>query len=282
MGDKTKLAGAIAMLLTALLWSAGGLAIKMADWNPFAIAGARSLLASLMILVWLRRPEFTFSMPQIAAAVANALTMLFFVIANKTTTAANAILLQYTAPVFTAFIGAWLLKEKTRPEHWVSIVFIMAGMAIMFADKIGGGGATGDAIALLSAVTFSLYLVFIRMQKNASPLESILLSHWIVAGVCLFASFFQPLPQLSAKSAAAILVLGILQIGIPSFLIVYALKRISALSANLIAVAEPVLNPLWVFLFLGERPGLNTLVGGAIIIASVAAASLVGARRHEE
>jgi drug/metabolite transporter (DMT)-like permease len=280
MGDKTKLAGAFAMLLTALLWSAGGLAIKMADWNPFAIAGSRSLLASLMILAWLRRPKFNFSMPQIAAAVANALTMLFFVIANKTTTAANAILLQYTAPVFTAFLGAWLLKEKTRPEHWVSIVFVMAGMAIMFADKIGGG-ATGDAIALLSAVTFSLYLVFIRMQKNASPLESILLSHWIVAGICLLASFFQPLPQLSAKTAAAILVLGILQVGIPSFLIVYAIKRISALSANLIAVAEPVLNPLWVFLFLGERPGLNTLVGGAIIISSVAAASLVGARRRE-
>jgi drug/metabolite transporter (DMT)-like permease len=134
----------------------------------------------------------------------------------------------------------------------------------------------------LSAVTFSLYLVFIRMQKNASPLESILLSHWIVAGICLFASLFQPLPQLSARSVAVILVLGIVQIGIPSLLIVFAIKRISALSANLIAVAEPVLNPLWVFLFLGERPGLNTLVGGAIIISAIAAASLVGARRRGE
>jgi drug/metabolite transporter (DMT)-like permease len=183
------------------------------------------------------------------------------------------------APVFTAFIGAALLKERTRMEHWASIFFVAVGMTIMFADKLGGGQLFGDAIALMSAVTFSLYLVFMRMQKEGSPLESNLMSQWIAAGVCLMVSLFLPMPQFTQKSVAAILVLGVVQIGISSILIAYAIKRISAVSANLIAVIEPVLNPVWVFLFLGEYPGMNTIIGGAVILFAVTGVSMISARR---
>ena len=185
MGQNDKIVGVLMMAATASLWSMAGLFIKVIDWNPFAIAGVRSFIASLVILAFLRKPKIHWSFPQVAAAVANAVTMLLFVVANKTTTAANAILLQYMAPVFTAFIGAALLKEKTRIEHWVSIFFVAVGMTIMFANKLDGGQLFGDAIALTSAVTFSLYIVFMRMQKEGSPLESNLLSQWIAAGVCL-------------------------------------------------------------------------------------------------
>jgi drug/metabolite transporter (DMT)-like permease len=279
MGQKDKIAGVLMMAATASLWSIAGLVIKVIDWNPFAIAGARSFIASLVILAILRKPKVHWSFPQVAAAVANAVTMLLFVAANKTTTAANAILLQYMAPVFTAFIGAALLKEKTRTEHWVSIFFVAVGMTIMFAGKFDGGRLFGDAIALMSAVTFSLYIVFMRMQKEGSPLESNLLSQWIAAGVCLTVSLFLPMPQFTQKSVAAILLLGIVQIGIPSILIAYAIKRISAVSANLIAVIEPVLNPVWVFLVLGEYPGINTIIGGAIILLAVTGVSMISARR---
>ena len=195
MGKNDRIAGVLMMAATASLWSIAGLLIKVIDWHPIAIAGVRSLIASLVILAFLRKPNIHWSFPQVAAAVANAVTMLLFVVANKTTTAANAILLQYMAPVFTAFIGAALLKEKTRLEHWVSILFVMVGMTIMFADKLDGGQFFGDAIALMSAVTFSLYIVFMRMQKEGSPLESNLMSQWIAAGVCLTASLFLPMPQ---------------------------------------------------------------------------------------
>ena len=279
MGKNDRIAGVLMMAATASLWSIAGLLIKVIDWHPIAIAGVRSLIASLVILAFLRKPKIHWSFPQVAAAVANAVTMLLFVVANKTTTAANAILLQYMAPVFTAFIGAALLKEKTRLEHWVSIFFVMVGMTIMFANKLDGGQFFGDAIALMSAVTFSLYIVFMRMQKEGSPLESNLMSQWIAAGVCLTASLFLPMPQFTQESVAAILVLGIVQIGIPSILIAFAIRRISAVSANLIAVIEPVLNPLWVFLALGEYPGINTIIGGAVILAAVTGVSMIGARR---
>ncbi len=279
MGQKDKIAGVLMMAATASLWSIAGVFIKVIDWNPFAIAGIRSFIASLVILAFLRNPKINWSFPQVAAAVANAVTMLLFVAANKTTTAANAILLQYLAPVFTAFIGAVLLKEKTRIEHWVAIFFVAVGMTIMFANKLDGGQLFGDAIALTSAVTFSLYIVFMRMQKEGSPHESNLLSQWIAAAVCLIVSLFLPMPQFTPKSVAAILVLGTVQIGIAAILMAYAIKRISAVSANLIAVIEPVLNPLWVFLVLGEYPGMNTIIGGAVILFAVTGVSVIGARR---
>ncbi|HQQ27926.1 MAG TPA: DMT family transporter [Syntrophales bacterium] len=279
MGRNDKIAGMVTMIATASLWSLGGLFIKVIDWNPFAIAGIRSVIASLLILAFLRKPKITMSFPQVGAAVANALTMLLFVVANKTTTAANAILLQYMAIVFTAFIGAPLLKERIRAEHWISILFVMAGMTIMFANKLVSGGIFGDAAALASAVTFSLYFVFMRMQKDGSPLESNLLAHWFAAGTCLTVCLFLPAPQFTEKSVAAILVLGVAQIGVPAILIAYAIKRISAISANLIAVIEPLLNPLWVFLVVGENPGMNTMIGGSVILIAVTWVSVIGARR---
>jgi len=267
------------MVGTASLWSMGGLLIKLIDWHPFAIAGMRSFIASLVILAFIKRPVFHFSFAQVAAAVSYAVTMILFVMANKTTTAANAILLQYIAPVLTAFIGAALLKERTRMEHWISILFVAAGMIIMFMDEIGGGQMFGNIIALCSALTFSLYFVFMRMQKEGSPFESNILAHWITAGACLAVSLFLPAPHITLKASAAMLVLGAVQMGIPSILISIGIKRISALSANLIAVIEPVFNPVWVFLIIGEFPGWNTVVGGAVIITAVTAVSLIGAKR---
>jgi drug/metabolite transporter (DMT)-like permease len=279
MEKRLKIAGSAAMIATASLWSLGGLFIKIIDWNPAAIAGMRSFIASIVILMFLKKPKLHLSFPQVAAALANAATMLLFVMANKMTSAANAILLQYIAPVLTAFIGAAILKERTRIEHWVSIVFVAAGMIIMFADKLGGGYLLGNILALMSAFTFSLYFVFLRKQKDGSPVESVLLSHWITAAICLVASLFLPAPNFTLNSVAAILVLGIVQIGIPSLLIAFAIKRITAVSANLIAVIEPVLNPVWVYLVIGENPGISTLIGGAVIIASVTGVSIVSSRR---
>jgi drug/metabolite transporter (DMT)-like permease len=271
--------GILAMAATAFLWSLAGLFIKVIDWHPIFIAGMRSFIASIIILAYLRRPKITFSFPQIAAAIANALTMLLFVSANKMTTAANAILLQYFAPVVTAILGAVLLRERPRPEQFIALPFVAAGLALMFIDDLGGGHLFGDTLALLSAFTFSLYFVFMRKQKNGSPLESILLSHWLTAAIALGCAFYLPLPRITPQALGAVAVLGLVQIGAAAILFSIAIKRVSAMQANLIAVIEPVFNPLWVFLALGEAPGFKTLAGGVIVIAAVTAASIINTKR---
>jgi len=281
MENTNKSAGILAMAATAFLWSIAGLFIKVIDWNPIAIAGMRSFVASIVILIYIKRPVIHFSFPQIAAAVANAATMLLFVSANKTTTAANAIILQYIAPVSTAFIGAFLLKERTRIEHYAAIPVVAAGMIVMFFDELGGGRLFGNILAVMSAVTFGFYFVFMRMQKDGSPLESILLSHWLTAGICIIISLFLPVPHVAAKSLVAIAVLGIVQVGISSVLFSFAIKRISAVSAILIAVIEPVFNPIWVFFAIGEAPGAYALAGGGIIVLAVTIASIINAHRRE-
>lgn len=279
MTTRANALGILAMAVTAFLWSIAGLFIKIIDWNPLTIAGFRSLIASLVVLLYLKRPKFHWSFPQVAAAFANAATMLLFVSANKTTTSANAILLQYVGPVFTAFIGAALLRERARLEHWIAFLLVALGMILMFMDKLGGGRTLGNVLALLSAITFSFYFVFMRMQKDGSPLESILLSHWIVAAIGIVASMFLPIPSVSLKAVGAIAVLGLFQVGLAAILFAAAITRISAVSANLIAVIEPVFNPIWVFLALGETPGPNAVIGGLIIVVAVTGASVFGAMR---
>ncbi|RPH51657.1 MAG: EamA/RhaT family transporter [Desulfobacteraceae bacterium] len=276
-----KSVGILAMAATAFLWSLAGLFIKVIDWNPIAIAGMRSFVASIVILVYLKRPVIHLSFPQIAAAIANAATMLLFVSANKTTTAANAIILQYIAPVLTAFTGAIMLKERTRIEHYAAIPVVAAGMIVMFFDELGGGKLFGNILAVMSAVTFSFYFVFMRMQKDGSPLESILLSHWLTAGICIVISFFLPAPHISTKALLAIAVLGVVQVGVSSILFSIAIKRVSAVSAILVAVIEPVFNPIWVFFAIGEAPGTYALAGGGIIVLAVTAASIITAHRRE-
>ena len=125
----------------------------------------------------------------------------------------------------------------------------------MFMDKLGGGRLAGDILALLSALTFSLTFIFMRMQKGGSSLESMLLAHGLTAVIGLTVSLFLPAPHLSAKALISVAILGIFQVGLAAVLFAYALKHISAVTANLIAVIEPVFNPIWVFLVLGEAPG---------------------------
>jgi len=281
MENPNKSVGIFAMAATAFLWSIAGLFIKVIDWNPIAIAGMRSLIASIIIFSYLKHPKIHFSFPQIAAAIANAATMLLFVSANKTTTAANAIILQYFAPVLTVFIGAILLKERTRIEHFTALPLVMAGIVFMFFDELSYGKLFGNVLAIMSAITFSFYFVFMRMQKDGSPLESILLSHWLTAGICIIVSLFLPLPHITLKSLVAIAVLGIVQIGLSAVLFSIAIKRVSAVQANLIAVIEPVFNPVWVFFAIREAPGIHAMIGGGIIVLAVTITSIINARRKE-
>ncbi len=277
--SREELLGAAAMAACAFLWSLAGIFIKLIDWHPLAIAGGRSLVAAVFILAVVRRPHFSFSKAQIAAALANAATMLLFVYANKATTSANAILLQYGSPVYTALLGALILKEKPRAEHWAALVAVLGGIALLFMDGLGGGSLSGNLAAVAAGLTFALYVVFMRKQKDGSPLESVLLAHGLVAAVSIIAALFLPAPRLSARAVGAIIGLGVLQIGLASVFFAYGIKRVRAIESVLIGVIEPVLNPLWVFLATGETPGPQAVAGGSIVILAVLVSSAVAIRR---
>jgi len=255
------------LVLTAILWSLGGVLIKSVKWNPVAIAGARSAIASLVMLAYIRRPRFTWSRAQILAAIFYAGTVILFVTANKLTTAANAILLQYGAPIYVAIFGSIILKEKTTTADWITISLVILGMFLFFLDELRPGDLSGNIIAILSGITFALYIVFMRKQKDESPIESTLLGN--ILTVIIGLPFMLSSSPETRSSWIGILLLGTIQLGISYILYSIAIKDVTALEAILIPIIEPVLNPVWVFLAMGETPGRWAFVGGAIILASV-------------
>jgi drug/metabolite transporter (DMT)-like permease len=271
------------------------------------ISGARSFFAALVLLAFRAfRPPYRENMQDGAAAgfsgqtggqaaaalkelraarfftflggLSYAATMILFVTANKLTSPANAILLQYSAPVWAALFGWAVAGEKPFREHWGALVLVLLGLFIFFRDDLGGGNILGDILALASGVCFGLNSAAMRMIKRGNPADSMLLAHIITFVFCLpFFFFYAPYPD--TGMALSILFMGIIQIGAASQLFSYGIKRITAVQAMLTAMVEPVLNPVWVLLVTGEKPSVSAMIGGAVIIGSVAASSLIGWRR---
>lgn len=255
------------LVLAAVLWSFGGLLIKSVTWNPMAIAGVRSAISVLVLLAVIRKKHFTFSFSQIAGAVFYAATMITFVCANKLTTAANAIILQYTAPIYVALLGIWLLKEKVQLSDWIVIIAAILGICLFFIDKVSIGNQLGNILALISGVTFALMIVFLRMQKDSFPISSVFMGN-ILTAVLMTPFMFYAVPK-DVNSWGALVLLGTFQLGLSYILYSIAIKNATALEAVMIPLMEPVLNPLWVLIFLGEKPTQWAFIGGAIVILSL-------------
>lgn len=267
------------LVITALLWSLGGLLIKSVAWNPLAIAGMRSAIALLPMLAFTKRSRFTWSGAQLGGAVAYAATVSLFVVANKLTTAANAILLQYTAPIYVALFGTWFLGEKATKTDWLAIGATFGGMLLFFADRLSPGGMLGNFIAILSGIAFAGTAMCLRKQKNASPLESVILGNILTAFIGLPFMFSGPYPD--ATGWAALLLLGLFQLGFSYILYATAMKHVTALEGILIPILEPILNPVWVALLLGEKPGRFAVVGGLIVLAAVTGRSAATLRQPQ-
>lgn len=258
--------GILFLIGSASLWSIGGLLIKSVSWHPLAIAGMRSLIAALLMLMYRRKFEFNWSPVQIWGAVAYTATVIAFVAATKLTTAANAILIQYSAPIFVALFAHWFLGEKTSKLDWLTIGVTLSAMALFFMDDISVGNFWGNMIALFSGISFAAVTLLSRKQKDGSPLESFFLGNIVTALVGL------PFMLQSAPNPSgwiSLILLGVVQLGISYILYAEAIKHVTALEGILIPVIEPILNPIWVFLFLHEAPGKWAMVGGAIVLISV-------------
>jgi drug/metabolite transporter (DMT)-like permease len=262
-----------AIFLCAVLWSTSGLFIKILDWHPVVIAGSRSLVAALFMFTLRflspRRRVVPFKLAHLwGGGIAYFFTLVLFVIANKLTASANAILLQYSAPIWAALLGWGLAREKLRGGQWAALGMVMAGLLLFFKDGLSGGSFLGDSLALISGITFGASSVFMRIQKEGDPADTMLLAH-IIAAVFSIPFFFTAPPVLNPVNIGTILFMGFIQIGLASALFAYGIKRISAVQAMLTAAIEPVLNPIWVLLITGEQPAVLAILGGGIIIAAV-------------
>ncbi len=260
------------LALTAVLWSMGGLLIKSVALHPLAIASLRSLVGGLVMALYQRKFNFIWTRAQWGAAISFALTVGLFVAATKLTTAANAIFLQYTAPIYVALLSVPILKEKVTKLDWTVLAVIVAGMLVFFAEDVSPENTLGNIIAIGSGVAFAGIAICLRLQKGKSTFESILLGHGLIAVVGLPFLLMGPLP--TVMDGVLILVLGIFQLGIPYILYGHAIAQVTALEATLVPVIEPILNPVWVALFRNEMPSPYALVGGSIVLSAVLGHSL--------
>ncbi len=267
--------GIVFLVIAALLWSSGGFLIKWVSWNPLAIAGTRSLIAAGLMFLYRRKFSFNWSPTQIGGAIAYTATVISFVTANKLTTAANAILIQYTAPVFVALFATWFLKEKTSRLDWIMIGITLGGMTLFFLDNLSAGNFWGNIIALLSGITFAGVVILSRKQKDGSPLESFFLGN-ILTGIIGLPFMLQSFPNPSGW--IGLILLGVFQLGLSYIVYAEAMKRVTALEGVLIPVIEPILNPVWVFLLLHEVPGKWAVIGGIIVVTSVTLRCILAAR----
>lgn len=263
------------LFVTAVLWSLGGLLIKKVEWNPMAIAGGRSAIAAVVLLPFVRRANFAWSTFQLGGAIAYAITVILFVLSNRLTTAANTIFLQYTSPVYVALFSAWFLGEKPRWFDWTCIAAVVGGVCLFFLDDLSAGGRAGNWTALAGGAAFGAFVLFMRKQKDEHPLECVFIGNVLAAVVC---APFMIGPAPDAQSLATLFVLGAVQIGVAYICFSAAIRHVTAIEANLIPAIEPILNPLWVFMFIGERPGQWAFVGGTIVLISVIARAVVAAR----
>ncbi|MDZ4676340.1 MAG: EamA family transporter [Oligoflexia bacterium] len=266
------------LTLTALLWSLGGIFIKSIHWNPLAIAGIRSAVAACFLFACTKKFKFTWSKLQWSTAIAYVATVILFVSATKLTTAANAILLQYTAPIYVAIFSYWYLKETVTRFDWLTIVIVICGMTIFFVDNLSTENFLGNILAIASGISFAWLTLFLRRQKGISTTESIFLGNILTFLITLPFMFQAPL---NATGWYLLIAMGIIQLALPYFLYAKAIIHVTALEAILVPVIEPVLNPIWVFLINGEEPSKAAFIGGTIVIGAVTANAIYKSKKKK-
>jgi drug/metabolite transporter (DMT)-like permease len=264
--------------MTAMLWASGGLFIKLVNLGPLATAGIRSVISAVFLIATARGPRFQWSSAQLLCGVAHAAAMITFVSATKLTTAANAILLQYSFPAFVALLSFWLLGERISRFDWISLAAVIGGLVLFFLDDLSLEGSWGNVLAIVSGVAFAWVHVLLRYQKAGTPVGSLILGNVIAALVCAPWAV-ERFPD--ARSWLALLFLGTVQLGLSNLLYSRAIRHVRALESAIILMIEPVLNPVIVFFALGERPGPWAIAGGLVVFAVIGARSLLTARAAE-
>ncbi len=275
MNDNAIQAKKKAMLLMALcatMWSLGGIFIKLISWSPFLIAGARSLISAGVLGIYMiySKTPVKFCRYSFGAGIGLSASCIFFVMANKLTTAANAIVLQYAAPVFILLMSAFIFKQKLRKKE-IGVVFItMIGIILFFFDQLSPGNILGNIFGILAGIFLALMFVMVGQggEDDSVRMSGILLAHCFTT-VIGFPIGLAATASTTGYEILYVVILGIFQLGIPYVLYAVASKNCPPLACSLIGMLEPLFNPVWVAIFIGEMPGMFALIGAAVIIAVV-------------
>jgi drug/metabolite transporter (DMT)-like permease len=269
-----------------VLFSTGGAGIKVAAFTGPQVAALRSGIAAVALLLWLRgRVRWT---PQVVGlAVVYACMITLFVNATKLTTAANAIFLQATAPLYILILAPFLIGERFRPRDLVYLAVAALGMVCCFvgrpdASVTAPDPATGNVLALLCGITWALTLLGLRRVERDQPDAGIGISVVVVGNLLASVAslpFAWPLPAAPAVEWATVIYLGVIQIGVAYVCLTSAMRHLPALEASLLLLLEPVLNPLWTWMIRDEYPGSWVLAGGGLIVLATAGKAVYDARR---
>ncbi|TMA19498.1 MAG: EamA/RhaT family transporter [Deltaproteobacteria bacterium] len=263
----------LAVVCAALLRSSGGLFIKIAPFGPLGVACGRALVTTLFYLLVLR-PNLRGA--RISTGLVYAAMIVTFVSATKLTTAANAIFLQYTGPAYVLALSPFLLREPFERLDGYCVALSLGGMALFFVGRVEPGQFWGNVLGALSGIAYALTIVLLRRDakegaRDAMP--STVLGNLIAAVITLpFAA--SGFASITVQGALVLLYLGVVQMGIAYLLLAKGLRFVPAAEASLISMLEPTLNPVWVYLGTGERPGPWSVVGGVIVLAAVTVRAL--------
>ena len=262
--DSKIVSGRWLILSAACLWSLAGVFIKFLDLPPLTIVFYRSFFAALVFTPFLRRSDWQIRTPILISMVSYTAAISAFVAANKLTTAANAIVLQYTAPIFVFLFSRLVLGQKISKLNGFTLAVSMMGLGVISLDSVGEPEMAGVLLALLSGVLFATFMVNLRRTQEVNPVYLT----WINNVACALLLLYSVKSQLvlSVTDLLILAIMGAVQLGMPYFLFSKGLQTVSLQEASLIALIEPVLNPVWVALTIGEIPSVATLAGGALIL----------------
>lgn len=266
------------LLAAAVLWSTAGAAVKLSSLSAWQIASGRSLVAALVLALAIPSGRRLPSRRGLAAAVAYATTVVTFIIANKLTTSANAIFLQDTAPLYVLLLSPLLLRERPSRGELAAVPVFLLGLSLFFLDTLDPGQFWGNVIALGSGLAFSLCILGLRALNQEG--SSVLVWGNVIAGFSVLVPALGG-PSPTVLDLGLLVFLGVFQLGLAYTCFQRGLRETPAVEASLLILLEPVLNPVWTFLFTGERPGPWAIVGGTIILLATAWRTLLGSRAIE-
>ena len=266
------------MFLAAVLYSIGGLCIKLIPWGGMAINGARTAIALAVLGVYLKtiRHKPRMNLWILVGAVSVCGSNALYSIANKLTTAGNAIVLQFTAPIFVILFSVLFFGKRPRSLDVLICGLVLGGVVLFFIDSLSAGGMLGNFLALLSGVAYAGVFLMNDMP-DSDPISSIFWGYVISAAVGLpFLGYETSFPK---TALASLLVLGVFQVAVAHILMVEGLKTTPPVTASLVSGIEPVLNPILVAVFYHEMIGPLSLVGAMIVVGSVVLYNVILARQ---
>jgi drug/metabolite transporter (DMT)-like permease len=250
-----------------MLWSTGGLFIKLVTLDAMQISFFRCIWAAVVFAAVFKKQIFYANLFTFINAFSYAAVLILFVLANKMTTAANAIFLQYTAPIYILIFEPILNKTRYEKINFITILICFIGMILFFMGEISPGYMVGNIVALLSGVAFAAFMLGMRKNKKEFQFSAIFYGNILVFLFCI--PYMFGIKNFNLANLAMVSYLGIFQIGTAYIIFSYGLKRVLAIEASFLSMIEPVLNPVWVFLGYGETPSLTAIAGGIIIIAAI-------------